>query len=543
MKSCLKFLILFVVLAGFTNSALSQYSRTSSRSSSSSARSARGTASAPSQTANQDDDEDEQDPNARKSTRSSSARSARGGAGSSARSARGSTGQSQAAAPAQNSARSSSGSSARSARSSAGASTGQSSARSARGSTGSSARSARGSGAQPATQTGGSSASARRSARNSSAGATATQSTQSSARSARSSRGSSGGSSVARSGMGSEPITVSVPQSTASGARSASSGGSTARSATARTDGTTAPTSSSRRSASTSSGSTSSRTAYVSNYYDHEPETASQNIDVKDAKLCQEQYFKCMDDYCDDKLVDEDSIIGRCLCAKTYEDYADSKKELDTMISRINQMISSIAGLEVKRQSGKLGSNVYKAYTEEIAAELGFNELAEVTDYDDVDYGTSSPEDKIKEGAALYKDAHNNCTRYLELCPTSGVTGGYITGIYANEVAKSCRVYEKELGVKKKEYSLKIQKLYNQYQEKERKLAASDNKYDAAACFDALSTCMQSDDFCGATFQHCETEAKLESHKINCSSVFSNCKNVEATVWSSFKTQVLNKVK
>ncbi|MDR1691226.1 MAG: hypothetical protein LBR35_00075 [Rickettsiales bacterium] len=261
-----------------------------------------------------------------------------------------------------------------------------------------------------------------------------------------------------------------------------------------------------------------------------------------DVKACQTQYYACMDEFCDDSLTQDDSVVGRCLCSSSYQTYFARKNELESMIRRINQMIDAVAGLELKSKTGQIGGAVYQTLTQDIATELGFNQLDTSNLSDDVDYGDTA-DASLRVGKSLYDAAHFNCKRFLEFCPQTGMDAAYMTNQYLAQIDKSCRVYDKDLTTKNKEYTLKIQKIYNQYQAKENEIAAQNNIYNESQCWTHLRDCMLDKNNCDEGFKYCRTESMIENQKPACSSILDKCQKVSDNVWNTLKQQILERYK
>ncbi|MBN2676352.1 MAG: hypothetical protein JXR30_03825 [Alphaproteobacteria bacterium] len=240
---------------------------------------------------------------------------------------------------------------------------------------------------------------------------------------------------------------------------------------------------------------------------------------------CKKRYEACMGDFCQDPSNKYNP--GTCLCHPSISKFRPREEGLFQKLKRIQIMNS-------QKEALKLGTT-YKAYNDDVAEQMGFNEEDENSDdpwADSVDFGIGNLMDggdaKRKEGDALKEEAMDACAQYLKLCPSGKK---YILKAFDAKMNRDCIGYNNSLREAEQKAEMVMQKLYNDQQAIQQKM---NNKYTAGECAQELKGCMQETAECGEDFAFCKTQKLLEEKKIFCENILDQCADVKDTIWTKF---------
>lgn len=249
-------------------------------------------------------------------------------------------------------------------------------------------------------------------------------------------------------------------------------------------------------------------------------------------ELCREQFYACMDNFCD--VLDETQ--GRCVCssnADRYKEIEDALKNATESLQDVAQKIQYI-GLtkdeieaifkETEAESAMVGQKD----TSQIKADLDKirkmiievdSETYTTNNFSfllDVDFSFDNGFDLYdwlmgvngsvlrQRGSELYSSALSKCrTNVLESCRANGVDTTLITNNYDLAIDRQCIEYEKVLDDENEQMKRTVRNATNVLQKARLVIAQNKNIYDLRGCVNALDSCMQDDFACGADYEYC----------------------------------------
>ena len=251
---------------------------------------------------------------------------------------------------------------------------------------------------------------------------------------------------------------------------------------------------------------------------------------------CQEKYDACMDAGC---ILDNDSG-GRCQCSNKIKELNAALKQIQkdyAKAEKLNSVGVEKAGLSVRDK-------------ELLAGTFDEEEDEEENESVDGEYG-----DKLRA------DMHKICAEKLPECESQMTL---IKNMYVQKVKSDCAAYENSLTAKGRQGRDNLAAAQKNVRDAALKQYGESNKYDLGQCTVEFKKCMQGTAGCGTDFTGCvdtvgkeniyggvkntveirgentsvkialSTMNMLESKKLICEKVLSNCVNVKDKVWESF---------
>ena len=299
---------------------------------------------------------------------------------------------------------------------------------------------------------------------------------------------------------------------------------------------------------------------------------------------CYDAYFGCMDQFC----ITENTNGGACGCsdenAAFEADLNDIKAKLAEAdrISTIEvEKIQAGANADIvftgKREYDEKGNlkGVDDILNADVKAQRRASLLALWDNTDDDDDDVFAVADNLagKTGSALLRGADDLC---MEQVPASCERDiSFLRQLYSRQIVADCKAFENLIANKRSEADLALSQAEADVRNALRDSLAAANKYDLGQCMVEFRKCMQTEDACGTNWENCvsviasenmqNNKAKstagtkvatvvkyditdstmeiLESKRMICENVLTQCVAVRDQVWPAFLREAAPTIK